>query len=222
MSRAEATTQFRDFSALVGGVAKWLARKDLNDMIPAFIWLAECDIQHEVEFRLRDAIATGTTVQDQDFVQLPLDFVSGRYFQWDNTALGPIEMTSWDWTDYRQKIADPPTRVGTIHGTRFYVGPALGVETFTLYYQAGVTHLGTVDAVEGSGGPVESNILLEEYPGALLYGALSHSAPYVGADQRLPMWKETYLAMIVAAQRQEWNARMGAGPLRQRYDGVIA
>ena len=205
---------FKNFDSLVDTIGEWLARDDLASQIPDFIWLCECEIQREVHFRTSDKTATGTSVADQEYIDLPTDYVEGRFFQWDANNDIPITVVSWDILSHLQKQhAGGRTRAGVVHGTRLYVAPTPGASAYTLHYKAGVSHLSATN---------QSNVILVEHPDLLLYGALKHSAPYLGADERMMVWASLHSAALASVRQQEARSRTGHGPLYMRPDvGVL-
>jgi len=201
---------FASYNALVETVERWLARDDLTDDVGAFIWLAEVDLQRAIDFRMRDAIATGTTKDTQRWIELPRDYVEGELLRWtSDDSLPTIGIASHDRVDALQKSSSTTMRVGAVHGNRLYIGPTPGTADYELLYKAGVQHLGA---------QVPTNILLEQYPDALLYGALVHSAPFLGADERLQTWMPLYESAKEMTRASEESARYGPGALRMRTD----
>lgn len=212
MPGANSSIAFKDFDSLVGIIEEWMARKDLRHQIPTFIWLCECELQIHAKFRMRDTTVTGTSVADQDYIDLPTDYVGGGLFNWTDSDAGPIRVTSWDRVTAIQKSGDTgASRVGVIHGSRLYVGPAPGADDYTLYYQAGTTHLSK---------SVQSNTILVEYPHALLYGALKHGSGYTGSPE-IQKWTGLYNQGAEQARIQEWNARASHGPFHMRPDVAV-
>lgn len=49
------------------------------------------------------------------------------------------------------------------------------------------------------------NAAFNRYPDVWLYAALSESAPFIGEDARLPLWKSQYRGRLLAALRTERN-----------------
>ena len=84
-----------------------------------------------------------------------------------------------------------------------------GAGNYTLFYQAGVKHLSEDHP---------TNLILQEYPVAILYGSLLQSAPFLGADERIDTWVKFYQPAKESARQQEWRARTGHGPLEMRPD----
>lgn len=206
---------FVDYDNLVQGVADWLARDDLAGQIPDFIWLTECELQRDLSLRLNDATATGTAIAGQEYVELPEDYAEGFLLRWESDTLPPVTVSSFDVVSRRQKGSESQSsssatpRVGAFHKNRIYIGPTPGAQAYTLFYKAGTQHLGSSN---------QTNLLLREYPDALLYGSLMHSAPYLGADERALVWGQLFERAKEGARQQEWRSRTGHGPLRMQPD----
>ena len=59
------------------------------------------------------------------------------------------------------------------------------------------------------------NALFNRYPELFLYAAIAESAPFLGEDDRVPLWERKYAQLLATANRDErWRAM--AGPLRVR------
>ena len=206
---------FTDYDNLLEAIGDWLAREDLDERIPDFVWLAESELQRDLNLRLNDAVATGTALAGQEYIDLPDDYVEGFYLRWDDTTLPPVTVSSFDVvsrlhnSSESQATSEANPRVGAFHGQRVYIGPKPGDQAFTLFYKAGTQHLSALHP---------ANQLLRDYPDALLYGSLMHSAPYLGADERTLVWGELFQRAKQGAKQQEWRARTGHGPLRMQPD----
>jgi hypothetical protein len=206
---------FQDYDNLVQGVSDWLARDDLVGVIPDFIWLCECELQRDLPLRLNDAVATGTAIAGQEYIDLPADYAEGFFLRWDSDTLPSVTVSSFDIVASLQKASETQAgdsaypRVGAFHNNRVYIGPKPGAQGYTLFYKSGTQHLGPDN---------QTNILLREYSDALLYGSLMHSAPYLGADGRTLVWGQLFDRAKEGARQQEWRARSGHGPLRMQPD----
>jgi len=211
-------SSFTDYDNLVKGVGDWLAREDLSDRIPDFVWLAECELQRDLMLRLNDSTATGTSVSGQEYIELPFDYAEGFFLRWEGNTLPPVRVSSFDVVSRIQKGSETSsttntrTRVGSFHNNRIYLGPVPGALDYTLFYKSGVRHLGPENP---------TNQILREYPDALLYGSLMHSAPYLGADERALVWGQLFERAKESARQQEWRARTGHGPLRMQPDIAV-
>lgn len=210
---------FRGYDGLKDTVANFLARDDLEAEIEDFIWIAETDIQRNIHFRFRDTSVTGKTVENQPYIDLPRDYAEGGFLSWtDNQALPAIEITSMSVTQRklqhpfsnRRSAGDPS--VGTVYGSKLYLGGLPGESDYEFFYKAGVDHLG---------GENQTNRILEEFPDCLLYGALLVSAPFLGADERIATWQVFYDNAKEETRMAEWRSRASSGPLRMRPDVQI-
>ena len=95
-------------------------------------------------------------------------------------------------------------------GDRLYLAPAPGeADSYTFFY------LGRLKPLSSSN---VSNRILLDAPDCLLYGALMHSAPYIGDDARIALWGTLYGQAKEDYRRFEWRARTSGGPLRVRPD----
>lgn len=54
------------------------------------------------------------------------------------------------------------------------------------------------------------------YPECYLFGALAESAPFLGEDERLPMWRALWASWMETAARNERNLAQNASRLRAR------
>ena len=61
-----------------------------------------------------------------------------------------------------------------------------------------------------------SNWLLEYFPDAYLYGALMHSAPFLGEDNRLAIWSTLYGNAISAINTDSDKAKFGGSGHRMK------
>jgi len=207
------SAQFSDYSSLVTTVERWLARDDLTNDVQGFIWLAECDIQRRVNFRLRDAVATGTTIAGDSYITLPSDYVEAGYLNWTSDSTIPsMEVASYDitmgMTTGSLSYTDPELRAGVVVGDKLYIGPApTAAVTYRLFYKAGVSHLGADN---------KTNLILKEYPDCLLFGALVCAAGFLKDDERLNTWAPLYENAKRETAMSEERARTGHGALRMR------
>lgn len=209
-------SSFAGYAELKAAVGDWLARDDLDGQIEDFIYLAECDIQRQIKFRMLDKIELGSTIADQNYIELPADYAEGGFLNWkSDNSLPSIEVASYDVMARHQKFpsvvyrSGGDTTVGTLHGNRLYIGASPGKVDYEFFYKSGVQHLGKDNI---------SNQLLRDYPDCLLFGALTLSAPYLGADERIQTWSAFYENSKEETRMAEWRARASHGVLRMRSE----
>jgi len=63
------------------------------------------------------------------------------------------------------------------------------------------------------------NWLLLEAPDVYLYGALLHSAPYLGEDERIAVWGQMYSASVMRLNEESENARFSGSGLKLKIRG---
>ena len=126
----------------------------------------------------------------------PADFLEAKYTYMDSNPANPIEWKSSDWI-----IRNYPTRGSTglpsfaaISGSDIIFGPYPdGDYTLSGVYYAKPTALSLSN---------ETNFLVEDHPDLLLYGALAHSAGYVGQDERSQYWGAQFQSALTQIQAQ--------------------
>lgn len=171
------------YSGLQAAMADWMNRGDLTAQIPTFISLAEADFNRRL--RTRQMLYRSTTDLDAHFTQLPTDFLEGRNVQLNTQPLTPLEYVTLEVADDMRS---------TVHATagkpRFYTIIGSTIEAIPVpdaSYQIELTYYGRIPALS-NGSP--TNWLLSAAPDLYLYASLSHAAPYLKDDERLPMWVE--------------------------------
>jgi hypothetical protein len=203
---------FDTYEKLVELVASFLGRNDLNERIPDFIRLVEVDLSRSMNLRAQEEILTGNLVKDQDYLNMPDDLQVPRHFRIDSDPIRNVEIVSMDkFTSIKQAFsANKWPQGATMVGDRLYFSPTPGTDDpFTLFY------LGRLKPLSSSN---STNRILKDAPDALLYGALMHSAPYIGDDERIALWGTYYTQAKATYKQFEWRARTGGGPLRVRPD----
>jgi hypothetical protein len=169
-------------------VATWLRRADLVPEIPTFITLAEAQFNRKLRSARMITRVAAFAISAQTMA-LPSDFVSMKSVR----LVSPARSLRWvsdtkmdELLDTTEYTAGSPSHY-TIEGAniRFSPVPATAY-TAALVYYASLPPLSTNT----------TNWLLQSHPDAYLYGALLQSAPYLRADERLPMWAEMLRAII--------------------------
>jgi len=191
-----------DNATLVAAVKNWLARADLDSVIPDFITLAESRINRDL--KVRQMLTTiGLTASSREFT-LPSDIVS-------------IVRVSARVSG-RDKILEPLASVANINATdglawgyvvEGSVGKVVGgtgSEDITMSYYAKIPAVAT-----------SANWLITNYPDVYLYATLLEASPYLGNDARVGTWAQGYQSAIDSLNRMDSEARFGGAP-RARLD----
>lgn len=190
------------YAELQTSIADFLNRDDLTSSIPAFIKLAEAQMQRELRhWQMETRTTTPTTGQ---FTDLPTDFRSMKrvFLSGENgalKALSPQEMQRKRLTEATATSCYYAITAGQIE---LYPTPASG--TLDMLYIANIPALTDSNT---------SNWLLTEAPDAYLYGSLMQTAPYLHNDERLTVWSSLFAGAISALNIASEYAQYGDGGL---------
>lgn len=170
-----------NYSDLQAAVARWLRRTDLTADIPDFITLAEAQMNRRI--RSRRKIIRAQTSLTGEFLAVPGDFSGVRAFKLATSVpstLGYIspEMMA-ELKGNRTSLSGTPSYYSIVGGEFEFDAVVSGpVAAEISYYQ-------TIPALS-IGAP--TNWVLASHPDAYLYGALTQSAPFLKADDRMATW----------------------------------
>lgn len=203
------------YSDLKAEVASWLRRDDIAAEIPGFIALAEAQMNRRL--RVRPMAARASQTWADEYVDLPTDFLVERELKLiANGAVHRLAYLTAEQMDARTALTGRP-RFYALYGVQMRLNPAPDAS-----YAGEMDYLQAIPALSDA---APSNWLLQAHPDAYLYGALTQSAPYLRADERLQTWGvlfTTVLADIEAADRTGTAARLrGETPGRRRTFDII-
>lgn len=199
------------YAELKTAVANWLKRDDLTSRIPEFIALAEDRVAMEPKLRIR-AMETSTnlTVNAQT-VALPTGFLAARrlYISGDPVQqLEPLDTYNF-WARYISSTTDKP-KAFAVEGENFVFGPSPDSSyTGKLLYYKRFTALSADE---------DTNWILTNARGLLLYGALLESAPFIKNDTRLLTWATLWDDLVDAVYKQNRKDRHSGGPQTSKTD----
>lgn len=201
-------TTVTDYSSLQSAIADYLNRQDLTSQIPMFIQFCEADLN--TRLRTREMIIRATTTNDDEFVRLPLDFLEAINLQLvgGQSPLRFITLDEADIVNARQEFT-APTFYSLMNGAIELVpAPATGadVEIEMVYY-------GKITSLSESN---TTNWLLTRAPDVYLYGALTHAAPFLLDDQRIPVFGSIYAGRIQALNDEAQKSLHSGSPLVAR------
>lgn len=195
-----------NYTNLQVSIAAWLDRTDLTDSIPAFIDLAESEIDRV----LRRTVSRQTITINSEATTLPSTIAELRSIRLVTASayrdLAMDVVTPEMLSDVRARfggIAGRPVAAAVIGG-KIVVAP----QPDTSYSAEIVAYLGLVPLSSSN----LTNVILTEAPDLYLYGALSHSAPFLQHDERLSMWKQLFQDALdqlhARREREEHGANM--------------
>jgi hypothetical protein len=196
-----------DYQALCNTIADTLNRMDLTASIPNFVALASSRISRDMaRIKHPSSIARAQASVTADYAALPADYISMYRLMDQDTSMWleyitpdqikQVTAAGWDTAISTFPPYYPYQAQGTapiyfsIIGNTLNIIPTPGSSvptTLDLWYYADVPALNATTT---------TNWVLTNYPDLYFYGALSHSAPYLKADDRIPTWEGIYQKLM--------------------------
>lgn len=197
------------FDELKTSVADFLNRDDLTNVIPQFIKLAEARANREIRHWRMEKRATATL--DTQFTSLPTDFLEAIRLTLNTPNTKPLEVAgNFEIASIRSERANAagePQYYAIMDGA-IEVNP-----TPDKAYTLEILYYSTINPLSSSN---TTNWLLTYHPDVMLYGALLHSAPYLGDDGRIAIWGAYYASSIEALNRESESATTGGAGRRMK------
>jgi hypothetical protein len=187
-------------------VKSWSKRSELSDAeIDDFTRLFEAEFFGDPEIRLREMETTDDAFAVADRITaLPTGFLELRSIQVISSPSYPLKLITPQSAAEAYNYATAANGLSyLIEGNNLRIEPLPAPITLRIGYFAALTTI--------TGG--SANWLLTNWPNAYLFGTLRYTAPYIGNDERIPMWEEWYQrtrALIIAADRKA--RRSGSQP----------
>jgi hypothetical protein len=191
-----AASLLNTYSKLIQAVISFSHRSDLSDIVPNLIRLAEDKIYGALDSNKQDLSDTLVTVADQNFVNLPSDFIKLRTATIiSNTFVKSLDYLAPDQlnTLYDDEQTGVP-RVYTTFENLMALRPIPdAVYNVSIVYEARATYLSDDNA---------SNWILTNYPLIYLYATLEQVAMYINED---PSSYETeWLRVADGVNKKDW------------------
>ena len=193
------------YAELKTSIADFLDRDDLTSKTGTFISLAEAEISRDLRHWRQEKRVNASV--DEQYENLPTDWLRINSVQ--HTGGGLISSVS---ASELQTLRAASTTSGKPRYMRLTANQMELYPVPDQAYVVEVTYLAQTPALTDS---ATSNWLLDYAPDLLLYGALKHSAPYLGEDSRLAVWGSLY-ASGIEALNSEAESAMVSGPLSMR------
>lgn len=203
-----------DYQSLCNYIATTLNRQDLTTDIPNFVSLATSRISRDMaRIKHPSAIVRAQASITNDYAALPIDYLAMYQLMDQDAQYALIYITpdqsmtvqSIGWNpDYSPVPIIPPyySPTGTITyytiiGDTIRMVPApdpSGTPTaLDLWYFAQLPALSTTNT---------TNWALTKYPDLYLYGALTHTAPYLKNDERIALWDGIYSKILTEIEME--------------------
>lgn len=195
-----------NYTNLQASIASWLDRTDMTDMIPAFIDLAEAEIDRV----LRRTVTRQTITINSEATNLGSTIAELRSIRLVTASAGQdmvLDIVTPEMlaeTRARHRAVPGRPVAASVIGGNLVVAPAPD----QAYTAEMVAYLGLVPL----SGTNATNIVLTEAPDLYLYGALKHSAPFLQHDERVELWSTLFQTALdqlhSRREREEHGANM--------------
>lgn len=183
---------FDTYTDLKATIADFLNRSDLTSAIPAFVCLAEAQMNRRLRCRRMVGRSDAAISANQEYIALPGDFI------------GPISFSLYDSEETELHFLEAEAFVA--ERRRFLKGESDGQSYYTVIGEefrllrtspAAVTgELTYWRSVSALSDAAPTNWVLAQFPDLYLYGSLEHSAPYLRDDSRIEMWAQLFAAGV--------------------------
>ena len=195
------------YAELKDQVVNFINKPDIEQTIDTFIDLTEADIKRKVRHWKMEKRAT--VELDDQYSRVPTDWLESIRFYLTSTPTSEVQLISRrEMFDRREGRSDTTGR------PEFYV---MSDGAFEIYptpdasYTAELLYYAENDALSSSN---TTNWLLTDYPDVYLYGTLTHTAPFLGEDARLPIWAQLYQSALDGVNMASEKSRYSGSGLR--------
>jgi hypothetical protein len=195
-----------NYSTLQAAIADYLNRADLTSQIQNFIQFAEADLN--TRLRCREQIVRAEATSSAEFVQLPADWLEAINLH----IVGgqqPLRYITLDEADIvnREQLYTSPHFYSLMNGAiEIIPEPAEDIDIEMIYYAK----------IQALSDQNTTNWLLTKAPDVYLYGALTHAAPFLMDDQRIPVFAQIYLTRTQALIDESQKSLHSGSPLIAR------
>jgi hypothetical protein len=186
------------YSELLTAIDNWTKRSDLTARNPEFVVIGEARIGREVKARQMEARVS--TTPDDQYVDLPSDYVSMRAVRIKGSEIGWLHYITPD--KFFSEFASSETssrKVYTIFGDEliFPMTPGGDVE---LWYYKKLTALSS-----------SVNSLFVSNPDLYLYAAMAAAQPFMKNLAQMPVWENLYADVRDSINKQMHEGRYTPG-----------
>ena len=197
------------YSDLKSDIIDYLNNMSAEQSVDTFINLVEAEMSRTVRhWRMEKRSTADLTTQ---YSALPSDFYEPVRLSLTSGSTFRLELVSQsEMMDLRQRgdnIARRPRYYAMTDGSIEVFPTPDSTYTLEMVYYSKIVPLSADNT---------SNWLLEYFPDAYLYGALMHSAPFLGEDNRLAVWSTLYGNAISAINADSDKAKFGGSGHRMK------
>lgn len=195
-----------NYATLKSTIADYLNRADLTSQIETFIQFTEADLN--TRLRCREQIVRAEATSSAEYVQLPADWLEAINLHIVD-GQQPLRYITLDEADIvnKEQLYTAPHFYSLMNGAiEIIPEPGDDIDIEMIYY-AKIPALTDVNT---------TNWLLTKAPDVYLYGALTHAAPFLLDDQRIPVFAQIYLTRVQALMDESQKSLHSGSPLIAR------
>jgi hypothetical protein len=202
------------FTTLKTAISDFLNRDDLTSAVENFIALSESQMNRDIRHWKMETRSSGQQSAGDEYAQIPADWIETISFHLTGSGTSPLNLMSRaamsDKRASKEDATGTPTHY-THADSQFQLYPTPSADTdFELLYNAKIPSLSSSN---------DDNWLLLEAPDVYLYGALLHSAPYLGEDERIAVWAQMYSAAVQQLNSTSDKAKYSGSGLKLKIRG---
>ncbi len=191
-----------NYTELQSVIADFLNRDDLTAIIPTFVDMAEASLNRDLRHWRNENRAIAPV--NSRYSALPSDFVEPIRMELSDDKTKVSLMSHYEMQTQREATND---KAGKPINYNITQGEIELFPTPDVSYNLEMYYYGKIPALSSSN---TTNTILTNFPDAYLYGALIHTAPYLGDDQRTQVWASLYQNTISAINSESERAKQGA------------
>ena len=202
-----------NFTELKSTIADFLNRDDLTAIIPAFIEMAEAQMNRDLRHWRMEKRSVGDV--DSEYSALPSDWIETISLHVNGDGTSTLNLQSREAVANRRAKTEDETGRPTL-----YTHAAGSIELFPTpdkTYEIELLYYAKIDALSSS---TATNWLLDEAPDVYFVRALIHSAPYLQEDARAGTWASMYSAAVQKLNSASDAAKMSGTGLRLNVRGL--
>jgi len=198
-----------DYDSLDAAVDGYLHRTDLSSWVPNFI--QNCQSKLYRKYMIRDMEKALSVSVSGGTGAVPSDYRAMKFCYADGSPTTPLRFVSLEelFDEYPQRDEQGTPNLVSREVGNFVFGPGNPAD----FSMKGVYYY--TYTLLSSGGKT-TNWYTDEAPEVLLYGPLLEAAPFIGDDERMPLWQGLYLEACQLAELEVKREYLSGGTKRVR------
>lgn len=200
---AEAFGHIANYQELIEAIVGTLVRGDVSADAAQWIAATELEIYRDCNPTPGDQKTTGTLATSAESITLPNKTISIRNVRLDISPIKNLKIANLDRImDLRESDPSGIPKNYYRYGNILELGPGNGTAATTNYT---LWYFGLPDPISPEN---PTNDIFAIGWDVYLYGALMHSAPYLGDDARIATWSALYLTKKDSLKNAFWRGRL--------------